>query len=413
MRKKFLLLLIIPLFTMFISFFIFSLLSRDKVKEDFKKLTLAEGQTIRQLLDITASRQLERGSGALITFLEDLYQNESIIYIGLFKQAELIHLLSRYEGYFPVSTSDDDFRIIDSPLGRILDIHSHFSDTEGGAYRLHIGFDYAFLDRQEESANQKFLLLLAIFAFISLFVSGLVIYFERRMFQSRLALEKTDQERERFKELSILTAEIAHEIKNPLNAVYLSFNALEPYLTGSEDALFYRDAIRQEIRRVNDIILSYSDLARDIKPRITRTDIGAALTQIKWLVDQDFQTKGIQLTVETSPELWFETDEALLRQVILNLIKNAEEAEAHSIRITAARGGKNLILSIADDGKGIDPALRTDIFKPYTSGKPKGMGLGLHIVKRILRAMDGRIELLSSQEGATLFRIELSEKHHE
>jgi signal transduction histidine kinase len=412
-KRKFLLLLTLPLLTMLLSFYMFSLLSRDKVREEFQRLTLAEGQTIRQLLDITASRQLDGGGEGLIPFVEALYTNDSIVYIGLFRQETLIHLLSRYEGYFPVSPSPEDFRIIDSPLGRILDIRSRFADSAGQPYRLHIGFDYAFLDRQEEAANRKFLFLLAIFAFISLFVFSLVLYFERRMFQGRLAFEKADQERERFRELSILTAEIAHEIKNPLNAVYLAFNALEPQLAGSEEARFYRDAIRREIRRVNDIILSYSDLARDITPQALETNIPELLLQTKWLADQELGPLGIDLRVETEPALRFHTDGALLSQVLLNLIKNAQEAGARTIRIEASRQENRLVLRVSDDGSGIPPEKSAEIFKPYTSGKAKGMGLGLHIVRRILRVQNGRIDLVSSKPGATCFRIEIPEKPHE
>lgn len=411
MIRKLLLLFMIPLLVILLSLITLSTLNREKVKEEFRKLTVAEGETIQSLLSLTGAHQAEKGAQSLIPFIDTIYRNESIVYIGLFRQDTLVYLLSRFDDYFPVFDTKEDLHIINSPVGKILDIRSRFQSPDGTALRLHIGFSYQFIDHFEDSANQKFLLLLGFFAFISLFVTLLVIYFERRMFRNRLELEKSDQDRERFRELSILTAEIAHEIKNPLNSIYLSFNALEPYLKDSE-AGFYRDAIKQEIRRINDIIQSYSDQARDIVPQPAPTDIAALLRSIKVLMDSELSGQGILLTIQAQGDagLIFETDESLLRQILLNMIRNAQEAEADRIEVKAEIRRNALIIHIGDNGHGIPAHLISDIFKPYISTKTKGMGLGLHIVKRVVRALGGQIELVSWHPGETRFEIEIKEK---
>ena len=103
------------------------------------------------------------------------------------------------------------------------------------------------------------------------------------------------------------------------------------------------------------------------------------------------------------------TDRNLIKQVLLNFIINSTEAGARNITIRFFAEDKTLVIEITDDGKGIDKEIEDKIFKPYFSTKTKGMGLGLHITLRVVKALGGELSLLDSSPGNTVFKISIPE----
>lgn len=400
---------IIPLILVLISIYFLNKLNKDKIKSQFEEITIAEGITIRNLIEVSGRHLIDEGEEELKKFLNSLYENPLIIYIGLFKGSSLNHLLSRFEGYFPVMEGQQDFHIIDSPIGEIFDIKGNFKDEKGTSFILHIGFNYEFLAAFENAASRNFLIVAGFFSFIILFIIGLVFYFDKKFFQKELELEREKQEKERFKELSLLTSEIAHEIKNPLNSIYLSFNALEKFLEKGEDVLFYRDAVKGEIKRINEIIQSYSDLSKEIYPEIEAVDMEHFIKEFQLLMSGELEKGHAEMDIrfDKSEGIVFKTDPRLLKQVLLNLVKNALEAGADRVELTIAPDKKQLMVTVKDNGSGIDKKTAANIFKPYVSTKTKGMGLGLHIVLKILKALHGNIDLVSRSPGSTLFKIQI------
>lgn len=400
---------VIPLILVLISIYFLNRLNKDKIKSQFEAITVAEGITIRNLVQVSGRHLMDEGEEELKKFLNNLYENPLIIYIGLFKENNLDHLLSRYEGYFPVMEGPQDFHIIDSPIGKIFDIKGIFKDKYEKTFKLHIGFNYEFLSTFEQAAGRNFLIISMLFALILLFITALIIYFDKKFFQKELELEREKQEKERFKELSLLTSEIAHEIKNPLNSIYLSFNALEKFLDKGEDALFYRDAVKGEIKRINQIIQSYSDLSKEIYPEIEAVHLDHFIKEFQLLMSGELE-KGraeMEILFNNKKNMVFKTDPRLLKQVLLNLVKNALEAGANRVELTIAPDKKQLTVTVKDNGSGIDKKMAANIFKPYVSTKTKGMGLGLHIVLKILKALHGSIHLVSRSPGSTLFKIQI------
>ena len=402
---------IIPLILVLISIYFLNKFNKDKIKSQFEEITVAEGITIRNLIQVSGRHLMDEGEEELKKFLNSLYENPLIIYIGLFKGSNLNHLLSRYEGYFPVMEGQQDLHIIDSPIGKIFDIKGLFKDKNETAFKLHIGFNYEFLSTFEQAAGRNFLIISILFALILLFITALIIYFDKKFFRKELELEREKQEKERFKELSLLTSEIAHEIKNPLNSIYLSFNALEKFLDKGEDALFYRDAVKGEIKRINEIIQSYSDLSKEIYPEIEPIDMDHFIKEFQLLMSGELEKSRAEMEIlfDNNEDNVFKTDPRLLKQVLLNLVKNALEAGADRVELTVAPGKKQLTVTVKDNGRGIDKKIAADIFKPYISTKTRGMGLGLHIVLKILKALHGTIHLVSRTPGSTLFKIQIPE----
>ena len=352
--KKRILLFIFPLILILIAVYFLNRLTRDKIKTQSEQITVAEGMTIRTLLEVSGRHLMDEGENELITFLDNLYKNRLIVYIGLFKEDELIYLLSRFEDYFPVVEGQKNLRVIDSPIGKIFDIKGNFKDNHKTTFHLHIGFKYDFLATFEQTLARNFLVVAALFSLIILFITGLIIYFDKKIFHSELELEREKQEKERFKELSLLTAEIAHEIKNPLNSIYLSFNALEKYLSPGDEPLFYRDAVKGEIKRITAIIQSYSDLSRDIRPRPAVVDMEKLVAEFQWMMEGELKKNNAELSIRVEKNLVFTTDSDLLKQVLLNLLKNSLEAGATLISLTIGLNKKRLELTVNDNGSGMD-----------------------------------------------------------
>lgn len=409
-KKRILFFLIIPFLLILVSIFYLNKFNKNQVKSKFKEVTFAEGVTIQNLMEISGFHLAEEGEESLKAFLDRLYTNESIVYIGLFKGTQLVYLLSHFEGYFPVTRDQEEFRILDTPVGKIFEITSQFEGNPDIQYRLHIGFDYEFLTAFESAASRNFLIVAGLFSLVVLFIIALIIYFDRKFFQKELELVEEKQEKERLKELSLLTSEIAHEIKNPLNSIYLSFNTLEKYCTKDKDALFYRDAIKGEIKRISAILQDYSDLSKDIRPEIKDLDIKEFINEFRLIMEEELKTRNIDFRIEKQGKESVRTDKNLLKQVLLNLIKNALEADATEITVNLDASEERLTVEIIDNGKGIDEKIKPSIFKPYISSKTKGMGLGLHITRRLVQALYGEIQLVSHAPGNTIFRITMTEK---
>jgi signal transduction histidine kinase len=378
-----------------------------EIKRKFSEITLAEGVTIRNLLEVSGNYLAEAGEERLTAFLDRLYENESIIYIGLFNGDSLSYLLSRFEGFFPVVPGQGEYRILDTPVGKIFEIPGRFKGKKNTDYRLYIGFDYEFLTTFEAAASRGVFMVVGLFSLTMVLVMILVFYFNKRVFHKEVELLQEKQEKERFKELALLTAEIAHEIKNPLNSIYLSFNTLEKHCSSDEDALFYRKAIKEEIKRISTILQSYSDLSKEVRPVYALVNLAQFIDAFKFLVEKELEQRQVEFRFDLQGETSANTDENLLKQILLNLVKNSMEAGASRISVQMEAADNSLNLQVTDNGKGIDTGNKGSIFKPYISTKTKGMGLGLYITLRLVQAMKGEIQLNSHQPGNTRFQINL------
>jgi signal transduction histidine kinase len=117
---------------------------------------------------------------------------------------------------------------------------------------------------------------------------------------------------------------------------------------------------------------------------------------------------GLTIDCTIPAELRVEADRDQLYRVLLNLARNAVEAGAHRLRCTAARGGGVVKIEISDDGPGLPPKARDNLFRPFFgSARPGGSGLGLAIARELMRAHGGELVLASSAASGTVFRLTL------
>lgn len=225
-------------------------------------------------------------------------------------------------------------------------------------------------------------------------------------------VKKLEREARRTESLAAfgrLAAAVAHEVRNPLNAIALGVQRLEreyPPAAREEEHGRLTAVLRTEVERLDGIVGRLLDLARP--PRLVPRpgDLAAAVRDMIPLLSSGLPP-GVRLVEEAEvlPSTLF--DPAAVRQVVHNLVRNATEAMTGegTIRIATRPQGQNALLEVADDGPGIPPEDLERIFELGFSTKTRGNGLGLPIVHRLVTEMGGRIAIDSELRRGTTVRV--------
>jgi len=220
--------------------------------------------------------------------------------------------------------------------------------------------------------------------------------------QKMLALEEQVRRAERLATVGELAVGLAHEIRNPLTIVKMLFES------GSRFDARDREIIREEMSRMNRIVSNLLDYSRPLEARRERCDLNTSLENALILLSHEFTRAKITVVKNLAAELpSVLADSVQLQQVILNLLINALEAcpEEGKISISSGVRGPHIIIVIQDTGSGIPAEIQKKLFVPFTTTKPKGLGLGLSIVKRIIDEHEGTIEIESKLAQGTLVKI--------
>ncbi len=219
---------------------------------------------------------------------------------------------------------------------------------------------------------------------------------------------------ERLATIGQMAAQVAHEVRNPLNALGLNAELLKDEVTdgNAAEAGELVDAIRNEINRLTRITESYLALGKAPPMRLEPFPLGDLVVDLVRFQREELEGFGVGVDVELPGDL---PDVALdvgqMRQALLNIVKNAGEALAEhgggTLRITAACVGPMVRLDVRDDGPGIDAEHVARIFDPFFSTKEAGSGLGLPVTQQVIAEHGGRIACRSSLGEGTTFTIEL------
>lgn len=227
-------------------------------------------------------------------------------------------------------------------------------------------------------------------------------------------LARRVRQSEKLAAVGTLAAGLAHEIRNPLNGAALHVKFLERGLRRSgatEDEML--DAVKvvgDEIQRLSALVSEFLDFARPQKLQKRAISIRALCERAAQIVAPDAARANVDVKMDLPmADLTLELDPGKMEQVLLNLLKNAIEAQEPvgfgSVTVRVRRQPRQEIIEIEDEGPGLtDP--HAPIFDPFFSTKPTGTGLGLAIVHRIVTDHEGTIDV-HSHSGKTIFRVTL------
>lgn len=221
-------------------------------------------------------------------------------------------------------------------------------------------------------------------------------------------------ESERSKAVSILAAEVAHEIGNPLNSLYLHLQFLQRLLKNPDanlaDAAQEVSEARSEVERLDAIINQFLRALRPGKPVFESLDLKSLVLDSLNFMRQEITDRKIQLEFywgENVPQV--KGDANQLKQAFYNLARNAMQAMPAGGRLTVRCSADDnfVMLSVSDSGCGIKPENMQKIFRPFFTTKNAGTGLGLMIVERIVREHGGSLAVDSRENAGTTFTISL------
>jgi two-component system sensor histidine kinase PilS (NtrC family) len=214
------------------------------------------------------------------------------------------------------------------------------------------------------------------------------------------------------------TAQVAHEIRNPLGSIRLGVSMLRDSVT-DQDALNTIELVERGIRHLNKLVVDVTQFSRQKALERSRVDLHDLLTVSLDLVSESVREKDTPIEKMFSEDgLVGNWDGHQLRQVFVNLVSNAIDASAAGSPVTITTAGitsateagtekRFARVTVTDKGKGIDPMTLSRIFEPFYSTKKRGTGLGLAIVRQIVEQHEGRIAVESEVGKGTRFIVDL------
>jgi signal transduction histidine kinase len=206
--------------------------------------------------------------------------------------------------------------------------------------------------------------------------------------------------------MNLAAAGLAHETRNPLNII----RGMAQMISKSDAPADTRDKSRAIVDETDKVTAQLNEFINYSRPREVRRapiPLNAAVSEVVRALNYDIEEKKLRVEIGIEP-LSIQADEQLLRQALFNLLLNAIQAVGPGghIQFSAHRNGaSDAYLEIRDDGPGVPPGQRNEIFKPYFTTHQKGTGLGLAVVSQIVLAHGWEIQCLANEPKGALFRI--------
>jgi two-component system, NtrC family, sensor histidine kinase PilS len=223
------------------------------------------------------------------------------------------------------------------------------------------------------------------------------------------SLERQMRQKEQMAAIGVMSAGIAHEIRNPLASISGSFKLLRSDLQLNEDQSHLMTIISRETERLNRIITDFLSYARPITPKPESVELSALIAETCSLMRNSSELKPSHVIDTLLQPVNVMVDESMLRQVFYNLASNAFKAMPDggklTVRLEARNGGARI--RFEDTGVGLTEDELKRLFVPFNSNFRNGTGLGLPIVYQIINAHNGTISARSRKGAGTTFVIDI------
>jgi signal transduction histidine kinase len=277
----------------------------------------------------------------------------------------------------------------------------------------------AFVENSDHTliSLQRALLLSLLLLFASAFALAVIVYrgmiapLRAELTESRAVIER----QEKLAALGALGAGVAHEIRNPLQAIkFRLFSLRKSFPSGlaeSEDAR----VIEEEIDRLDRIVRDFLQFARPSEPELVHIPAERILQQVHDLLISQLEKASVRLKLEIVEPVWVDADPRQMEQVLINLVQNsADSIGSNGVitlqlrRATAKIEGVHFpvaVLSVSDTGKGIPIEVQKRLFDPFFTTKDDGTGLGLAIAARIIQKHGGLLRYKTEINRGTTFEI--------
>jgi two-component system, NtrC family, sensor histidine kinase HydH len=219
----------------------------------------------------------------------------------------------------------------------------------------------------------------------------------------QLRLVRASELTSHLREMNLAAAGLAHETRNPLNIIRGLAQMISKQSSAPKEIRAKSRAIVDETDKITVQLNEFINYSRPRELRRTALALSAAINEVVGALGHDLEEKKVRFSLTGEP-ITIEADEQLLRQALFNLLFNAIQAVpvGGEAQIVTSRPGT---LEIRDNGPGVPPERRQEIFKPYFTTRQDGTGLGLAIVQQIVLAHGWEIECLSNEPKGAIFRI--------
>jgi signal transduction histidine kinase len=279
---------------------------------------------------------------------------------------------------------------------------------------IRLGLDRENTDRILDENRRNMFVFLFFVVLIALLSMWLLYHNQNRHLAGVVQMERQLEKAERLSSLGQLAAGVAHEIRNPLNAISMASQRLKREFMPAEQekaAEFetMTGVIRDEIRRLNGIIEEFLTFSKSRRLELRDSPIQEILQKIVQLISAEAEARGIALRTDwESDPVVIPMDMDKLRQALLNFIKNAMESIRGEGMVTLSvrkQESGRVSVRITDTGCGMTAEEVDRIFNPEYTTKEKGLGLGLPLAHEIIRGHGGEIRVLSRKGEGTTFEI--------
>ena len=239
--------------------------------------------------------------------------------------------------------------------------------------------------------------------------SGILVRLRDPEAQRKLGREL--QTADRLAAISRISGGVAHEVKNPLNAMLLHVEVAKAKLSrGDTDLGQQMEIISREILRLDRVVKTFLDFTRPVELNLATVPLQELMVEIVELAKPQADASKIRVSVDQQGEgAEVQVDRDLLKQAVLNVVVNAMQAmpDGGELHFEASASEETAEIRISDTGTGIPPELRDKIFRLYFTTRQEGSGIGLAMTFRIVQLHDGTIDFTSELGKGTTFMIRL------